>query len=148
MLSSIDISYERIQNKYGSFGVSLFYNFNSIDNDLYFPKKFSLTPYYRWLFSESKLARGFFVEGFGMLNTYKEEIYTNYNYDYYPAYTSEINQETDVALGISIGGKFVTKAGFVAEVFAGVGRNLFKTKNQFFDNNIVTRGGISIGYRF
>lgn len=143
-LSSLDLSYERLLNENSSFGVSIFYNFSNIDNDsdIYYPKTFSLTPYYRWFFSESRFARGFFVEGFGMLNTYQDEIYLFSN-------NYSIEKETGFALGISAGGKFITKSGFVAEIYFGVGRNLLNNNdNNFIDNELITRGGISLGYRF
>ncbi|PQJ76363.1 DUF3575 domain-containing protein [Polaribacter glomeratus] len=151
VFSSLDVSYEYLLNKDSSFGVSVFYNFNDINNELYYPKKFSLTPYYRWFFTEKTLARGFFVEGFGMLNTYED-----INYGYYDNNGNYINNnkaisETDFALGVSVGGKFTIKSGFTAEVYAGVGRNLFNNNdnnNNNFENNIITRGGISLGYRF
>ncbi|WP_299669642.1 DUF3575 domain-containing protein [uncultured Polaribacter sp.] len=140
--SSLDVSYERLLNKDSSFGVSIFYNFNDINDDLYFPKTFSLTPYYRWFFSETRFARGFFVEGFGMLNTYEEDNYFSND--------NQTDKETDFALGISVGGKFVTKSGFIAEIYLGIGRNLFKSSDDdnLIDNNLITRGGISLGYRF
>ncbi|WP_298782072.1 DUF3575 domain-containing protein [uncultured Polaribacter sp.] len=141
--SSLDLSYERLINSESSYGIALFYNFTDIQNDdIGFPKKFSLTPYYRWFFSERNYARGFFVEGFGMLNTYEENIY---NYD---DGTESFDKETGFALGISVGGKFVTKKGFTTEVYLGVGRNLINADNSVEINDIVGRFGISLGYRF
>lgn len=152
VFSSLDVSYEYLLNKDSSFGVGVFYNFNDINNDLYYPKRFSITPYYRWYFSETRFARGFFVEGFGMLNTYEDKDYyydnnNNGSYDY------KTISETDFALGISVGGKFSIKSGFTVEVYGGVGRNLFNNSNNNnnsynLENNIITRGGISLGYRF
>ncbi|WP_299062603.1 DUF3575 domain-containing protein [uncultured Polaribacter sp.] len=141
VFSSLDVSYEKLINKDTSYGVSVFYNFNDIDNDFYFPKKISITPFYRWFFSETRFARGFFVEGFGMLNHYEER---NYSFS-----SSKIESETDFALGVSVGGKFIIKSGFTAEVLLGIGRNMFNNDaNSFFDNSIISRGGISLGYRF
>jgi hypothetical protein len=141
--SSLDINYEYLLNKDTSLGIDVFYNFGdpNSDSDLYFARKFSLTPYYRWFFSEERFARGFFVEGFGMLNTFEDDIYYSYS-------SIRTEKETSFALGVSVGGKFVTKSGFTAEVSLGVGRNLFNTNNINIDNSLVTRGGISIGYRF
>jgi hypothetical protein len=142
--SSLDISYEKLINSESSFGVALFYNFSDIENnDFRLPKKFSLTPYYRWFFSEETFARGFFVEGFGMLNNYEDE-------QFFFNSPSKIENETSFALGVSVGGKFVTKSGFSTEVYLGVGRNLFgnRSDNNFFENEIVGRFGISLGYRF
>ena len=142
-LSALDLSFERLINTESSYGVAVFYRFTDInDNDIAFPKKFSLTPYYRWFFSESTFARGFFVEGFGMLNTYQDFYYMNNS--------ERIENDTSFALGISVGGKFVTKSGFTTEVYLGVGRNLIKNDNEddYFEFNIVGRFGISLGYRF
>jgi hypothetical protein len=149
VFSSLDVSYEYLLNKDSSFGIGVFYNFNDVDNDLYYPKRFSITPYYRWYFSETRFARGFFVEGFGMLNTYED----NYYYDYNGNYNGDQPiKETDFALGVSVGGKFIIKSGFTAEIYGGVGRNLFNNdsnnNNVNFSNDLITRGGISLGYRF
>lgn len=142
VLSTFDVTYEHLLNKDSSMGVTLFYNFNNIDDDVYFPRKYAITPYYRWFFSETRYARGFFVEGFGMLNTFEDRFFTGNG-------NSEIRNETDFALGVSVGGKFVTKSGFTAEIFIGVGRNLFNNSDDFFfDNELVSRGGITLGYRF
>ena len=51
---------------------------------------------------------------------------------------------TGLALGISIGGKFVSYKGFTTELVLGVGRNFLESKN----NEAVGRFGISVGYRF
>ena len=60
-LAALDLSFERLINAESSYGVAVFYRFTDInDDDIAFPKKFSLTPYYRWFFSESTFARGFF----------------------------------------------------------------------------------------
>ena len=52
----------------------------------------------------------------------------------------------DFALGVSVGGKFVSKSGFVTDIYFGLGQDLFG------DNEDVTplsaRFGVSLGYRF
>jgi hypothetical protein len=149
VFSALDVSYEYLLNKDSSYGVAVFYNFNDINNDLYYPKRFSITPYYRWYFSETRFARGFFVEGFGMLNTYEDNDYYYYDYDNNGNYDYKTFSETDFALGVSVGGKFSIKSGFTVEVYGGVGRNLFNNDtNSYLENDIITRGGISLGYRF
>jgi len=141
-LSSFDVSYEYLLSKDSSFGVSLFINTTNKGDDLYFPKKFSLTPYYRWFFTDVKFARGFFVEGFGSVNTYENDFFS------INSSNSEIKSSTDFALGVSVGGKFVIKSGFTAEIYLGVGRNLFYDSDNSNEFNIITRGGLSLGYRF
>ena len=147
--AALDISYEKLISAISSYGVAIFYNFSDYENDdITFPKKFSITPYYRWFFSEYQYAQGFFIEGFGMLNTF-QDFYDSYDYN---NNYSKIETQTSFALGISVGGKFVLKEGFTAEVLAGVGRNLIKGESQedynTFQNEIIGRFGVSLGYRF
>jgi hypothetical protein len=84
------------------------------------------------------------VEGFGMLNQTSDEFYIDFdeitmqsNYD--------TEKYTDFAIGVSLGGKFISKRGFVAEVYGGVGRNLTNSDNIV---EVIGRGGISLGLRF
>lgn len=136
----VDVSYEYLINEESSFGVDIQFGLDSNDDfDSY--RTFSITPNYRRYFS-NKYARGFFVEAFGMLHTYNDF----YNYDFLNNTYSE-DTITDFSLGISVGGKWVTKSGFVTEVFGGIGRNLFNDD----DNDpieVAGRIGISLGYRF
>lgn len=138
-----EFTYERILNEESGVGVSLFFNY---DDQFY--TKFSLTPFYRFYFSK-KPAAGFFVEGFGMLNSYDSYIYNNDLYDPYNpnnSYNSNIENRTDFALGFGLGSKWINKKGFLFEINAGVGRNLFNSNDT--NNEIVGRGGITLGYRF
>ena len=132
-----EFTYERLLSEESGVGVSLFFNY---DDQFY--TKFSLTPFYRFYFSK-KPAAGFFVEGFGMLNSYDSYVYNNNSYD---PYNSNIENRTDFALGFGLGSKWITKKGFLFEINAGVGRNLFNSNDT--DNEIVGRGGITLGYRF
>ena len=72
----------------------------------------------------------------------------NYDADnYYDIDNSFVFREenfTDLGLGISIGGKFLSKRGFVADVFLGVGRYI----GDGADLEAFARLGISLGYRF
>ncbi len=138
----LDGSYERILDDESSFGFGLLINAANDDDFFDYYRKYSITPFYRRYFSKG-YASGFFVEGFGMLNSGEEDFY-DFN---------EITQElertgdtyTDFALGISIGGKFITKKGFVAEIYSGIGRNFFNTD---YSPEVVPRGGVSLGFRF
>lgn len=149
-LAAIDISYERLINKETSYGVSVFIGTNVDDIDIDLPKDFSITPFFRWFFNERSFARGFFVEGFGMLNSFSNTDY-DFSRDFQGNFISNEVESNSVqfALGVSVGGKFVIKSGFTAEVFLGVGRNLLGEDNSFYgDHEFVSRGGISLGYRF
>jgi hypothetical protein len=140
---ALEVTYEHLLNEESGVGVSLFVPY---DNDI--NVNFSLTPYYRFYFGK-KPAAGFFVEGFGMLNSYTQETYY-YAYEDFPPYgtieTVTKDNTTDFALGFGLGGKWVTKRGFVFEINGGVGRNLFSSNDT--DTEIVGRGGITLGYRF
>lgn len=138
-LEFLDGSYEYLINEESSVGGTLLVNFND-DELLKEYRMFSLTGYYRKFFGK-KYAKGFFVEGFAMYNQFEDYLE---NYD--PITETYSNgTDTAIALGISIGGKFVTKSGFTAEIFGGLGRNLLGETDSL---EAVGRGGISIGYRF
>lgn len=138
VVGALEATYERILNEESGVGISLFVPYDDSINT-----KFSLAPFYRFYFGK-KPASGFFAEGFGMLNSYSDDYYvydSNYN-------ESTIDGEniTDFALGFGLGAKWVTKKGFLFEINGGVGRNLFNSSGN--DNEIVGRGGITLGYRF
>ncbi|WP_139956888.1 DUF3575 domain-containing protein [Flavicella sediminum] len=144
---SLEVSYEKILNEDNSIGLSVFVPISEAQEVTDYSRlRFSSTLFYRVFFSE-KHAKGFFVEGFGMFNSKDNETQTyNHSIDRF-----EYENTKDFALGISIGGKWVTKRGFTAEMSIGVGRNLFANENNDFrsdEENLVTRGGISIGKRF
>jgi murein tripeptide amidase MpaA len=95
----------------------------------------------RYYFGD-KPAAGFFGEAFGMLNSVDDYVYDdNFNYGY------ERKNLTDFAIGVGLGGKWVTNKGLILELNAGVGRNLFNGQFER-DYTIIGRGGVSIGYRF
>ncbi|MAD96428.1 MAG: DUF3575 domain-containing protein [Flavobacteriaceae bacterium] len=125
----LDFSYEYLIDEESSFGVAATYNTNRSENDL----NYMLAPYYRRYFS-GKFARGFFVEGFGALYSARE----------FTLFSPSTPFETGFALGVSVGGKWVSKKGFTAELVLGVGRNLID--NDALDG--IGRIGISMGYRF
>lgn len=136
-----DFTYERILNEESSIGVGLLF---SLDGDgdtdvLDAYRTFSITPYYRHFFS-NQYAEGFFVEGFTMIHSGKEDYYSNL--EPFDTYVEE--NYTDLAIGISAGFKAVSRRGFVAEIYLGIGRDLLGNT----DEEIVGRGGISLGYRF
>jgi hypothetical protein len=75
-------------------------------------------------------------------------------YLYNPATSSYVynvtsDSYTNFAVGFGLGGKWVSKKGFVFEIGAGMGRNLNNsTKNDYYDITFVGRGGVTFGYRF
>lgn len=137
----VDFTYERLINDESSFGVGLLFALDDEDTGLDEYRTFSLTPYYRHFFS-NKYAEGFFVEAFTMLHSGKDEFYEYDELTLNGVYNEETY--TDFAVGVSAGFKIVSRRGFVAEVYAGIGRDLLDKS----DLEVVGRGGLSIGYRF
>ncbi len=134
---ALEVTYERLLNEESGVGVSLFVPY---DNDI--DTNFSLSTYYRFYFGK-KPAAGFFVEGFGMLDSYTQPASEG---DWFSNYVGPEKNVTDFALGFGLGGKWVTKRGFVFEINSGIGRNLFNSNGT--DHEFVGRGGITLGYRF
>ncbi|MFI1772972.1 DUF3575 domain-containing protein [Thalassobellus citreus] len=141
VIGAFDVTYERTLNEESGVGINIFIPF---DDEISDDVNYYISPYYRFYFGK-KYAAGFFVEGFGMLNS------TNYNtYFYNNGFDPTIKEDTitDFALGIGLGGKWVTNSGFIGELNLGVGRNLFNTSDDYIDNEFVAKLGITIGYRF
>ncbi|MFT7352785.1 MAG: hypothetical protein ACI9XR_002573 [Flavobacterium sp.] len=140
-----EITYERILNDESSLGISFG---AAINNDS--ETRFTATPYYRLFFGKGN-AKGFFVEGFGMLNSLKiqEDSYFSYDPNTGNYISDEGESYTDFALGLGIGAKWISKRGVVFEINGGIGRNLLNSdKNDYYDHTFVGRGGFSLGYRF
>ena len=134
---ALEVTYEHLLNEESGIGVSLFVPYdNSINTN------FSLSPFYRFYFGK-KPAAGFFVEGFGMLNSYTQQASTG---SFFTNYVGPEKDVTDLALGFGLGAKWITNKGFIFEINGGVGRNLINSNDKDFE--IVGRGGITLGYRF
>ena len=134
VIGAFEGTYERLLNEESGVGISLFI---PIENDI--DINYYVSPYYRFYFG-NKYAGGFFLEGFGMLNSMNE-------YDFFVVNdTSTKKTVTDFALGIGLGGKWITKKGLVGEINFGVGRNLFNNEDSY--DEFVGKLGITIGYRF
>lgn len=149
VFKSIDFSYEYLIDSESSVGISALFSLqDNEDKDFedgpYYNEKLAITPFYRRYFS-SKYAWGFFLEAFGMYNL-QEDYDGYYNYDFDDYVYSE-DTSGNFAIGISIGGKFVSRKGFAFEFYGGVGRNLI-TSNDDVATEMVPRLGASLGYRF
>ena len=139
VIGAVDVTYERLLNEESGVGLNVFLPF---DEDIKDDIDYYISPYYRLYFGK-KYASGFFLEGFGLLSSVKENTLALVAGDIL------VNREetvTDFALGIGLGGKWVTNSGFIGEVSFGVGRNLFNSDD--FNNDFVAKLGISVGYRF
>jgi len=136
----LDIGYERILNEESAIGFGTLISLDTSTEGLDGYRTFSITPYYRHFFSY-KYAQGFFIEAFTMIHSGEDEYYSDF-----PPYDNVFKDKyTDLAVGISAGGKWVTERGFVAEIYLGIGRDMLNNSDS---DEVVGRGGVSIGYRF
>lgn len=138
VVGAFEVTYERTLNEETAFGASILIPYESLDSSL----NYYFSPYYRQYFGK-KYAAGFFVEGFGLLSS--EDRITAFisNGTNFIAQSETI---TDFALGIGLGGKWVTKKGFVGELNLGIGRNLFNAEET--GTELVGKLGITVGWRF
>ncbi len=132
---AVEITYERYLNDESSFGISAMVPYID-DSDV----NYYISPYYRIYFGKNPVS-GFYLEGFGMLNSVKEDFYIISGFD--PM--NDNKNVTDFALGIGLGGKWVTKGNFIGEIGVGFGRNLFENNRDY---EFVGKIGITVGYRF
>ena len=139
---SFEVTYEYLLNEESGVGVTVFLPY---DEDIKEDINYFISPYYRFYFG-NKYASGFFLEGFGMLNS-TNWYYSEWIGDVDPILVKREETLTDFALGIGLGGKWVTKRGLLGELNLGFGRNLFNS-NEFEDNDFVGKVGITVGYRF
>ncbi|MFD0796969.1 DUF3575 domain-containing protein [Maribacter chungangensis] len=142
-------SYEYLINEESSIGASMMFNLENTEDGSfidgpYYYEKFAFTPYYR-RFISNKYARGFFFEVFGMYNVQGDFDGTWDNNFQNVTYSDETSN--NIAFGVSLGGKLVSKGGFVLEFYGGVGRNII-TGNEDIAEEFLPRTGISLGYRF
>ena len=142
LIGAFEGIYERNLNEESSVGISLFIPYdkdNFGDNINYY-----ISPYYRIFFGK-KYAAGFFVEGFGMLNS-THQSYASFDNFIDSTFVEIEEDKLDFALGLGIGGKWVTKRGYTFEINSGFGRNLFNSINDDYD--FVGKFGFNLGYRF
>ncbi|MFD2562470.1 hypothetical protein [Aquimarina rubra] len=152
---ALDLGYERIISENSSLGFDFFYrladedndedDYDLIDTDGVFDKEIAFTTRFKYFFG-SRIARGFYVEAFGMLSSGEHENYVEV-FDDLGNFISagDVEEEyTDFALGFSVGGKFVTRNGFFIDLGFGIGRNLFSNKSP----EIILRPNLYLGYRF
>ncbi|RZK41971.1 MAG: hypothetical protein EOO90_09535 [Pedobacter sp.] len=143
ILAMPEITYERILADNMSVGASVLIGADNSDN---FNYNFAFTPYYRLYFGQKK-ASGFFIEGNASVANIRDDYY---HFDpaisYAPGYGGSVRREnhTNFGLGASVGGKFLTRNGFLGEAYMGVGR--FMGSNSSAE--AYPRMGITIGKRF
>ena len=128
-------TYEYIYSKDFTYGTSVLI---SMDSKNYYDEEFSVTPFARFYFQETKEygAQGFFVEGFAkyLSGKYSPAIFSN----------NIPKSYSTTALGLGLGKKWFNSSGFVFEVLVGVGRTIGGGDQP----DAIFRGDIGLGYRF
>jgi hypothetical protein len=146
VVGAFEVNYERTLNEESGVGLNVFIPF---DEDLKEDINFYVSPYYRLYFGK-KYAGGFFVEGFAMLSSYNDTQFKEFGVfgsALDPFFVDTYEEKIiDFALGIGIGGKWITNNGFIGELNLGFGRNFFNSEESGVE--ITGKVGISIGYRF
>lgn len=142
IIGAFDVTYEHLLNEESGIGLNIFIPFDGDIND---DINYFVSPYYRLYFGK-KYAAGFFLEGFGMLNSVNNVVRNGFfgGGDVIEVVNEDI---VDFALGIGLGGKWVTNNGFIGELNIGFGRNLFRGEDEGGDD-FVGKIGITVGYRF
>lgn len=138
-LGLFEATYERNLNQRSSIGITGLYAFSQKNDE---DTNFLISPFYRRYFGK-KYASGFFVEGFGTFGSTDGKKLTDMNGN---ITLNEGADVLDLSIGLSIGGKWVTKSGIIFEVLVGMGGNLFNADKT--DHDVVNRRALSIGYRF
>ncbi|MEO0058618.1 MAG: hypothetical protein RLZZ312_265 [Bacteroidota bacterium] len=141
LVGGVEMSYERILTDESSAGITIG---GSIDKST-IDYNFSIEPYYRYFFGK-KPAAGFFVEGFGSINSRNLTYYNNNGF-------GTLESKVNAGLGVGLGGKFITSNNIVFEIGFGLGRNLTARRDEMYNYNgpdavLITRGGLLVGYRF
>lgn len=152
VFGALDISYERILTDHSSISAEVFskvFNKNKgEEGDLSktYAKDFSMTTKFKYFLDEKNMAWGYYAEAFAMISNGVNEKTVTLT-DRETGEPKEIEAELDyidVALGIGVGRKFISKKGFFLDVSVGIGRNLFQKDSPV----IVVLPGFHIGYRY
>lgn len=138
----IDIGYERVIDENSTWAIEAYFQPDKDDDIDAYERDLALTGKYKHFFS-SGYARGFYVQGFGMLSSgdYRTDTYYNDRLD---VYVDETENYTDFAVGFGLGGKFVSPGGFLLDLNAGIGRNLLSENSP----TVVGQFNVNLGFRF
>ena len=126
-LKTVEVSYEHYTASSSSIGISALFNFEKIASDFRYNEEWMITPYFRHYFTNNNNWNYFGEIFLGINNGNKNN-----------------SEYIDGALGVAIGSKYVSSGGFVIDVYAGLGRNMFTSESR----SVVPRVGINLGYRF
>lgn len=130
-VKTLEFSYEYYTSSQSSIGVSALFNLEKRAADFRYNEKTMITPYFRHYFTDNR-NWNYFGEVFMGINSGEKEK------------DGIVEKYTDGALGIAVGTKYISNGGFVVDLHAGLGRNMFSNVSYA----VVPRVGINLGYRF
>ena len=143
IFQALDVSFEKYINDESSYGFSALVSLagdDRLDNSApFYYETAALSPFYRIYFGRRPNA-GFFVEAFGSLSfgtSFDDSVISCSNSDSY-------NSFTEVGLGFTIGGKFITKKSYTLSIIVGAARNFISENGP----GAMPRLGIIVGKRF
>lgn len=138
VFKSVDLTYQYIVNEESAVGISVLKNLSNSDNIFNYREDFVLTPFYRQYFDFA-----------GMSNVYGEAFFAiNSGRDFQDTNNDGVEETikyTDGAFGLVVGKSYISPRGFVLDLYAGLGRNLFDAEGS---PTLVPRIGINAGFRF
>ena len=134
---TLEVSYEYYTSERSSIGISALFNFEKRSADFSYNEKQMFTPFFRHYFTNNR-NWNYFGEVFMGINNGERTI------DVEGSNAKKYKSDTDGALGIAIGSKYISSGGFIVDTYVGLGRNMFSSESR----SIVPRVGINLGYRF
>ena len=148
LAGNIELSYDRILLEDLSLGVAA----SAAWEDSY-PYKFAVMPYTRWFFWKHRgqdefPGAGFFIEVNAGFFDCKYTKTTNLSSGVNGGLKIDTKDANGfgAGLGLGIGWKWISKSGFVGEIYTGAGRNFVSATKD--DVPAYIRSGISLGSRF
>jgi hypothetical protein len=129
-----ELNYERFIADNMGVGLAVAFSLETPENMSF---RSIILPYYRLYFG-SKKANGFFIEGNMAIVGQNEISYINSQDG-----TSYSRSSTNFGFGFAAGEKFLTRNGFIGEVYLGLGRLFGESINEVYP-----RVGVCLGKRF
>ncbi len=139
LFRAIDLTYEYVKKPEIGLGITGRYCFDSKENILN-GERYGITPFFRYYFFNKRDygSKGFYVESF--LKCFGGEMEGWYNHDNY-TYESFF----EIAFGVGLGFKYVSRSGFVLDLNLGGGRSFGISE---YSPEMTGRCSILMGYRF
>jgi len=137
-LKTVEVSYEHYISNQSSVGLAVLFNLEDKSSGFRYHEDRMLTPFFRHYFSQHGQWDMFGEVFFGLNKGEKElDALIGSNSKRFKSYT-------DGTLGVALGTKYISPAGFILDIYGGLGRNMFSDTSP----SVVPRVGVNLGYRF